>query len=206
MTSPHPIPPGRRRAEGHSRDARLSRGLSGTNLERAGDYNLRTVLQVIRVHRESTRVAIAQQTGLTAPTIANITGRLTEMGLIRHAGRLHGGRGQPALKIELCPDGAFGIGLTIDRDHLSLAILDLTGRVRARTTREIAFAGPEQVLAFVQEALPAALVEGDVAHDRILGVGVAMPDDVGRSLPDQPQGYDQWDAIDLDALLGPVLP
>ena len=206
MTSPHPIPPGRRRAEGHSRDARLSRGLSGTNLERAGDYNLRTVLQVIRVHRESTRVAIAQQTGLTAPTIANITGRLTEMGLIRHAGRLHGGRGQPALKIELCPDGAFGIGLTIDRDHLSLAILDLTGRVRARTTREIAFAGPDQVLAFVQEALPAALVEGDVAHDRILGVGVAMPDDVGRSLPDQPQGYDQWDAIDLDALLGPILP
>lgn len=206
MTSPHPIPPGRRRAEGHSRDARLSRGLSGTNLERAGDYNLRTVLQVIRVHRESTRVAIAQQTGLTAPTIANITGRLMEMGLVRNAGRLHGGRGQPALKIELCPDGAFGIGLTIDRDHLSLAILDLAGRVRARTTQEIAFAGPDQVLAFVQGALPPALAEGDVARERVLGVGVAMPDDVGRSLPDQPQGYDQWDAIDLDALLGPVLP
>ena len=40
MTSPHPIPPGRRRAEGHSRDARLSRGLSGTNLERAGIHRL----------------------------------------------------------------------------------------------------------------------------------------------------------------------
>ena len=73
--STQPIPPERGPAiEAHSRDSRLSRGLSGTNLERAGDYNLRTVLQVIRFHRESTRVAIANQTGLTPPTIANITG------------------------------------------------------------------------------------------------------------------------------------
>ncbi|MET3436809.1 ROK family protein [Sphingomonas sp. 1185] len=195
-----------RPADGHARDARLSRGLSGTNLERAGDYNLRTVLQVIRFHRETTRVAIANETGLTPPTIANITGRLTDMGLVRTAGRLHGGRGQPALKIELCPEGAFGIGLTIDRDHLSLAILDLSGTVRARATREIAFAGPDEVVAFLRETLDAALAEGAVDRARILGVGVAMPDGLGRSLPDQPEDYAQWDAVDLDALLAPVLP
>ena len=56
----------------------MSRSLSGTNLERAGDYNLRTVLQAIRLDQDATRVAIAQQTGLTAPTIANITARLIE--------------------------------------------------------------------------------------------------------------------------------
>ncbi len=95
MRSTQPMPPERGPAiEAHSRDSRLSRGLSGTNLERAGDYNLRTVLQVIRLHRETTRIAIANQTGLTPPTIANITGRLIEMGLIRTAGRLHRGRGR----------------------------------------------------------------------------------------------------------------
>ncbi len=207
MPSPHRMSPGRARAvEAHSRDARLSRGLSGTNLERAGDYNLRTVLQVIRLHRETTRIAIANQTGLTPPTIANITGRLTAMGLIRTAGRLHNGRGQPALKIELCPDGAFGIGLTIDRDHLAIAILDLSGTVRARATREIGFASPDDVLAFIRDTLDPALVEGGIDRSRVLGVGVAMPDGLDRSLPNQTRGYDAWVGVDLNALLAPLLP
>ncbi len=201
------MPPSRARTvEVHSRDARLSRGLSGTNLERAGDYNLRTVLQVIRIHGETTRIAIANQTGLTPPTIANITGRLIEMGLIRTAGRLHRGRGQPALKIELCPDGAFGIGLTIDRDHLAIAILDLSGRVRARATREIGFASPDDVLAFIRDTLGPTLVEGGVDRSRVLGVGVAMPDGVDRSLPNQTRGYDAWVGVDLETLLAPLLP
>ncbi|WP_343528234.1 ROK family transcriptional regulator [Sphingomonas sp.] len=207
MRPPQSKPPARlHMADAHSRDARLSRGLSGTNMERAGDYNLRTVLQVIRFHGETTRIAIANQTGLTPPTIANITGRLTEMGLIRTAGRMQGGRGQPAWKIELCPDGAFGIGLTIDRDHLALAVLDLSGVVRARATREIGFPSPADVLAFLDDVLEPALAEGGVDRTRVLGVGVAMPDGVDRSLPNQTGGYDAWTGVALNALLAPVLP
>ncbi|MEH3159909.1 MAG: ROK family transcriptional regulator [Sphingomonas taxi] len=189
-----------------SRDARLSRSLSGTNLERAGDYNLRTVLQAVRLNRDTTRVAIAQQTGLTAPTIANITGRLIEMGLVRNAGRMQGGRGQPALRLQINPEGAFGIGLNIDRDHLTLVALDLAGQVRSRATREIAFAMPDDVAAFVAETIDQVIAEGEVDRDRVLGVGVAMPDDLGRiTLPHQPAGYDRWNTVDLAALLA-VLP
>lgn len=188
------------------RDARLSRSLSGTNLERAGDYNLRTVLQAVRLGGDTTRVAIAQQTGLTAPTIANITGRLIEMGLVRNAGRMQGGRGQPALKLQINPDGAFAIGLNIDRDHLTLVSLDLAGQVRSRVTREIAFALPDDVVAFVTEVIDDVIAEGAVDRDRVLGVGVAVPDDLGRiALPHRPEGYDRWNDVDLPAMLS-ILP
>ncbi|PXA90338.1 sugar kinase [Nostoc sp. 3335mG] len=183
------------------RDSRLSRSLSGTNLERAGDYNLRTVLQAIRLNGETTRVALAQLTGLTAPTIANITGRLIAMGLVRTAGRIKGGRGQPALRLQVNPDGAFGIGVNIDRDHLTLVTLDLAGEVRSRVTREIAFAMPADVVAFVDDVLDGLLTEGGIDRERVLGIGVAIPDDLGRiTLPHQPAGYDQWNAVDLPAL------
>ncbi|MCU6453696.1 ROK family transcriptional regulator [Sphingomonas sp. A2-49] len=198
-----------RRAEpvpADGRDARLSRSLSGTNLERAGDYNLRTVLQAVRLNGDTTRVAIAQQTGLTAPTIANITGRLIDMGLVRNAGRMQGGRGQPALRLQINPDGAFGIGLNIDRDHLTLVTLDLAGQVRSRASREIAFAMPDDVVAFVTEEIDRVIAEGGVDRDRVLGIGVAIPDDLGRiCLPHRPAGYDRWTGVDLPALLS-VLP
>jgi len=187
------------------RDARLSGSLSGTNLERAGQYNLRTVLQAIRVDQDTTRVAIARKTGLTAATIANITGRLIEMGLLRNAGRRQGGRGQPALRLQINPDGAFSIGLNVDRDHLTLVTLDLAGQVRSRVTREIAFAMPDDVVAFVLDEMDRLIADGGVDRDRMLGVGVAIPDDLGRiTLPHQPAGYHVWNEIDLTRLLAPV--
>ena len=189
------------------RSSRLSLSLSGTNLERAGDYNLRTVLQAIRLGGETTRVDLAQQTGLTAPTIANITGRLAEMGLIRSAGRRVGGRGQPAMRLVIDPDGAFGIGLTIDRDHLTLVTLDLAGEVRSRVTREMAFALPQDVVAFVHDELDGAVRSGGVDRGRVLGLGVAIPDEIGQmGWPGRPAAYDAWHDTDVVALLEDSVP
>lgn len=192
---------------GDSRDTRLSRSLSGTNLARAGDYNLRTVLQAIRLAPNTTRVDIAQQTGLTAATIANITGRLSEMGLVKVTGRKQGGRGQPALQLEVEPDGAFSIGLNIDRDHLTLVTLDLAGKVRSRVTREIAFALPQDVLDFVRDELDGAIAAGGVVRGAVLGVGVALPDQLGSiELPGRPRDYAVWADADIAQMLGALLP
>ncbi|MGN6374477.1 MAG: ROK family protein [Sphingomonas sp.] len=190
-----------------AREARLTVSLSGTNLERAGDYNQRIVLQAIRLARETTRQELSRITGLTAPTIANITRRLLDAGLAKSAGRLQGKRGQPAMRIAIDPDGGFGVGLNIDRDHVSMVIVDLAGEVRSRDTREIAFALPDMVVAYVRETLPKLIKAGRVDRKRILGVGVALPDDLGRiDLPHRPARYGEWDHVDIAALLGEALP
>jgi predicted NBD/HSP70 family sugar kinase len=187
--------------------ARLGVSLSGTNLARAGDYNQRIVLQAIRVAGETTRSALAAITGLTAPTIANITRRLLEQALIVEAGRNQGARGQPAVRLRINPDGGFTIGINIDRDHITIVLLDLGGTIRARSTRELPFAMPDQVL----DALSAAIAEMHAANlfdeGRMLGVGVALPDDLGRiALPHRPAGYEVWNDLDVARLVGDALP
>lgn len=190
-----------------ARTARLAVSLSGTNLARAGDYNQRTVLQAIRLAGETTRVELSRQTGLTAPTIANITGRLLDAGLIRVNGRTRGARGQPAFVLSVDPDGAFSIGINIDRDHVTMMILDLAGQVRSRASCDIAFALPEQVTEYVRRRIEPLLAAGRVDRERVLGVGVARPDDLGRiALPHRPAGYERWSTTDLADLLGEVLP
>lgn len=189
-------------AAADTKAARLSGSLSGTNLARAGDYNLRTVLQAVRLTPGTTRIAISRQTGLTAPTIANITGRLVDMGLVRVTGRRKGERGQPAMQLEIEPDGAFAIGLNIDRDHLTLVILDLAGTIRSRVTCETAFALPEDVMGFVRANLDTAIADGGIDRARILGIGIAIPDDLGRiTLPDRPAVYDRWNDVDLARMM-----
>lgn len=182
-------------------------GLSGSNLERAGDHNQRVTLQAIRVNGPITRTELTEIIGLTAPTIANITKRLLAENLIVEAGRLHGARGQPAMCLAINPDGAYSIGLNIDRDHVTLVALDFVGRVRARATREVDFALPDAILAFVRAQVGKIVKAGAVDPARLAGIGVALPfGPGGANLPHRPEAYGVWDDTDVAALLADVLP
>ncbi|AKH18955.1 ROK family transcriptional regulator [Sphingomonas sanxanigenens] len=190
-----------------ARAARLAISLSGTNLERAGDYNQRVVLQAIRGRDFITRTELATLTGLTGPTIANITRRLEEDGLIRKVGKIQLGRGQPALRIAIDPDGAFAIGLNIDRDHLSLACLDLAGTVRASVSQEILYPSPAAVRALASRGLAEMFATAAIPRDRVIGVGLAMPDRMAeRDLRGRPADFSIWTDVDPAALLADLLP
>jgi predicted NBD/HSP70 family sugar kinase len=195
------------RVTADDRAIRLGPSMSGTNLERAGDYNQRVVLQVIQRNPDITRNEIAAMTNLSAPTIANITGRLFDSELILDAGRRFGGRGQPATRLRINPEGCFALGLNIDRDHVTLVSLDLAGKVRSRVTRQIAFAMPDDVVRIIRDGVAEIRRSNVIRIDRVLGVGVALPDDLGHvDLPHRPSGYEIWDGIDLRALLADMVP
>lgn len=188
------------------RQRALATSLSGTNLERAGDYNQRVMLQAIRVKGPITRAELAEMTGLTAPAIANITRRLLDEQLVLEAGRQYGNRGQPAMKLAVNPDGGFSIGVNIDRDHITFVALDLLGRVRARATREVDFALPDTVAAFFRTQVESLFRSRTLPRSRLVGIGVALPDDLGRvNLPHRPKTYEIWNTVDVHKLFGDVL-
>jgi predicted NBD/HSP70 family sugar kinase len=177
--------------------------LSGTNLERAGDHNQRVTLHAIRVNGPITRAELAHITGLTAPAIANITKRLLTDKLIQEAGRRRGGRGQPATKLVINPDAWFSIGLNVDRDHVTMVVLDFEGTVRARASSEMAFAMPKDVEQFFRKGVGKLLTKVGIGRDRLAGIGVALPDDMPRAatLPHQPADYGVWASTDVASLL-----
>lgn len=181
--------------------------LSGANLERVGDHNQRVILQAIRVGAPITRVTLAQISGLTPPAVANITKRLLDDGLILEAGRVQGARGQPAMNLMINPDGCLSIGVNIDRDHITVVLLDLLGAVRARASQDIEFPLPADVAKFCKTQIRKMLAPWKDAPPRLSGIGVALPDDLGRvDLPHRPAGYDIWSSADVGKLLADILP
>jgi predicted NBD/HSP70 family sugar kinase len=181
--------------------------LSGANLERVGDHNQRVILQAIRVNGPITRVTLAQITGLTPPAVANITKRLLDDGLILEAGRVQGARGQPAMNLTINPDGCLSIGVNIDRDHITVVMLDLLGAVRARASQEIEFPLPADVAKFCKAQIRKMLAAWKGQPPRLSGIGVALPDDLGRvDLPHRPENYDVWSTADIGKLMADILP
>lgn len=180
--------------------------LTGATIEHAGAHNQRVVLHTVRVHGPLTKADLARRTGLTHPTVTNITNRLLASGLLNTAGQRRGARGQPAMRLAINPQGAHAIGLNIDRDHITMVLVDFGGAVRAHVTQEIAFPLPAQVESFFRREVDRLLASAGVAREAILGVGVARPDDMADlDAPGRPAGYDQWATTRIDALLGGVL-
>jgi predicted NBD/HSP70 family sugar kinase len=180
--------------------------LFGTNVARGGDHNQRVTLHAVRVNGPVARTELASRTGLTSGAIANITNRLLKEQLILRAGRSHGARGQPATKFVINPDSCFSIGLNVDRDHVTLVVLDFVGKVRARASKEIQFAKPAAVRSFFQRSVGQLLAKAGISRSRLIGVGVAFPDDIARAhLPDQPADYAAWASVRVDDLIRDVL-
>jgi predicted NBD/HSP70 family sugar kinase len=174
--------------------------LSGTNLERAADHNQRVTLHAIRVNGSLTRVDLAAITGLTAPAIANITKRLLGDGLIEEAGQRRGG------KLVINRDACHSIGINIDRDHITIVLVNFAGETLARVSEDIDFALPDHVRALYRRSIKGMLRSAGVKEPSIVGIGVALPDDLGLvDLPGRPAGYAAWDKVDMaDLFAKPV--
>ena len=172
--------------------------LSGTNLERAADHNQRVTLHAIRVLGPLTRVELAGITGLTGPAIANITKRLLQDGLIEEAGQRRGGRGQPPTKLVVRRDACYSIGVNIDRDHITLVIVDFSGQTLLRVSEEVDFALPDHVRGLYRRSIRNMLRRAKVDVAKVVGVGVAVPDDLGLvDLPGRPADYAAWDSVNM---------
>lgn len=180
--------------------------LSGTNLERAADHNQRVTLHAIRVNGSLTRVDLAHITGLTPPAIANITKRLRDDGLITAAGRRTGGRGQPPTKLIINPGACYSIGINIDRDHITIVLVDFAGETLAHRSREAEFALPGEVRDFYRSSVEGLIADAGIDRERIVGIGVASPDELGHiDLPGRPAAYAEWDSVDMAALFADPL-
>ncbi|WP_242139521.1 ROK family transcriptional regulator [Sphingomonas sp. TREG-RG-20F-R18-01] len=175
--------------------------LSGTNLERAADHNQRVTLHAIRVMSPLTRVELARITGLTGPAIANITKRLLQDGLIEEAGQRRGARGQPPTKLVVRRDACYSIGVNIDRDHVTIVLVDFSGETLARVTEDLDFALPDQVRALYRRSIRTMLRKANVDVAKVVGLGVAVPDDLGLvDLPGRPPSYAAWADVDVASL------
>jgi len=182
-------------------DSRLQpRGSSQGGLRQ---YNERVVLQAIRLHGALPGAEIARQTHLTAQTVSMITKRLLDDGLLVKGAPVRGKVGQPSVPLSLDPDGAFAIGVKVGRRSIDVLLVDFTGAVRQRWSRDYRYPEPAALLAEIAARLSDlrdTLSAGQFS--RLQGIGIAAPFSIGgwQTLLDMPpEVAARWPNFDLRA-------
>lgn len=155
--------------------------LTGTNLQHAKLYNVRIVLETIRLYGPLSRVEIARRSNLTAQTVTNITRQLLKSNLIVVRDQIQNGRGAPSVLLGIKPTGAYSIGLDLDETHLTGVLMDLMGTIRQRISRELALDSPEAALDMMEQFTKSLIELEHIQTDKIWGVGVGIPGPLGVS-------------------------
>lgn len=181
--------------------------LTGTNLKHAKAHNLRTVLEAIRLYGPVSRVEIARRTGLTTQTVSNITKQLIRGSMILDGERVQAARGAPSTLLTLNPDGAFSIGLDLDKDHLVGVLIDFVGNVRQRVASELNFPSPDEAMDLLKATAAELIAREAIGSERIRGVGVGLPGPLGISKGSRsmdlvrPKAFPGWEAVPVVDIL-----
>lgn len=169
----------------------------------AASENERQVLDIVLREESVTRADITRLSGLTAQSISRLVEALEGRGFVRHGERVIKGRGQPSRFVELIPDAAYTIGLSIMTDCLNVVLMDFSCEVVEEIVTPIGSMEAESVVSCSKDILQSLLDQH--VHDRrnIFGIGVSIAGyfvGEGRQV-NTPQGLEDWALIDLEKML-----
>jgi len=177
----------------------------GTNSVNLRLYNERSLLQRLRRAGEASKADLARWAQLTNTAVGSIVQSLEESRLIEPAGRRQEGqRGQPAGLYRVNPEGAYGIGVRLDRTSIETVMIDLGGRILARAAHDVLLPHPDKALALVREDVLRMIDTLDRAQrGRLMGIGLAQPYNLGAWLRelDLEADFRIWDEVDFGEML-----
>lgn len=170
----------------------------------AASRNERVLLDLIQRRGIVGRAELAREVDLTIQSVSRLVDGLAARGLVRFGAKISA-RGNPSggFGVELAPDGAFTLGVSIMTDALSLVLMDFRGEVLETHYEPQADVRAEPMLARIV-AIAEGMVDRRVPdRSRLLGAGVAVTGyfvEDGRRL-NPPTPLDDFALVDLPSLL-----
>ncbi|MDA0161613.1 ROK family protein [Solirubrobacter ginsenosidimutans] len=140
---------------------------------------LRAAVDALRRDGNLTRSELARRTGVSRPTIASIIEELDRRGLVveyQDSTTARRAPGRPATLIRLHPSAGTALGISVEREELRVALVDLSLTVLADRSAQFALDTPaETLLELILDLAGEALADGPAERGALIGVGVGLP-------------------------------
>lgn len=125
---------------------------------------------------ETSRAAIARESGLSVASVTNLVSELISEGLVMEAGSVASSGGRPVTLLAPNPAGAYFLGADVGERGVAVELFDLSMTRIDREFRGGREGEPiEAIAADLDEALNALRARNPAAWDRMVGIGLGLP-------------------------------
>ncbi|MGD0776622.1 MAG: hypothetical protein ABSC05_27720, partial [Candidatus Solibacter sp.] len=133
-------------------------------------------LRVLRLIQRGAvaRSELARETGLTRASMSLIVAELVEQGVLIETGLRRSPAGRKPVLLELRPEFACALGLTISRVGAEAGLIDLRGRLLFHCPVTLNTTSRARAMLEIKQALR-AVAGSNVPKGRILGLGISTP-------------------------------
>jgi len=138
--------------------------------------NRTMALRSIILAGQTTRAAIARESGLSVASVTNLVSELISEGLVIEAGSVASSGGRPVGILAPNPSGAYFLGADVGERGVAVELFDLT---MTRVDREFRGGREGEPITLIAADLDAALdvlrERNPAAWDRMIGIGLGLP-------------------------------
>jgi glucokinase-like ROK family protein len=139
--------------------------------------NQLSVLQCVYAAGSITRQQIAEETGLSTATVANVVSDLLSYGLVIESGYEGSQGGRPRAILTAHITNGFFVGVDVAETYIHFDLFDLGLNLRHATQHDLHTEEnrPTQIASHIKTGLDDLLEQARAPREKVLGVGVSMP-------------------------------
>ncbi|RPI89938.1 MAG: ROK family protein [Chloroflexi bacterium] len=137
--------------------------------------NLSVIMNNLRKKAPISRAGLAQATGLNKTTVSSLVDELLQRQFVRENGFITGGRGHPAIMLDLNPAAGFMVGCEIGVDFILVVCTNFAPEIIWRhEERTDPGMGQPAILDRARALLNEAIKRGYLEYGTLLGIGVGV--------------------------------
>jgi len=137
--------------------------------------NEQAVLDVIFKTGPTSRVSVAESTGLSKPTVSAIVEELVSLGLVHSTGRTQGSVGRTAALYEVNPAVGHVVGVDLGGTKVRAALCDLFGSVLSERVLPTDPTGPDAVIRQIQTLAADLAADAEISMSTVRVLALATP-------------------------------
>lgn len=184
-------------------------GLVRRKATNSGDiktFNRVLVRNIIRRLGPIARYELAEETGLTPPTVTVIVNELIDSGLVMEVGFGESSGGRRPVMLELVPNAAYVFAVKLQRDEAVVALCDIGGNVLNHHRWSLDTSCAQEVVDAVGNSFDWLVDSNGINKEKVLYCGVACPGVINtyRGLIKGSTNMD-WRDVPLGAMLSKCL-
>lgn len=172
------------------------------NAEYTKEYNRKLFLRLLRIAPTS-RADIARKMGLTRAATTLIADELLSDGVIRETQANATGRGRTPVPLALREDAGYAVGVYLNRDGCTVAIVDICGNVLLKQRLRLEDSESGEKLDVLSQSIVKMLRRTGVPTEKLVGVGISAPGPLdgenGKIL--NPPRFDLWHDTQIGSIL-----
>jgi glucokinase len=140
------------------------------------ETNARTILALLKKRAHSSRADLVRETGMSAPTVANVVSDLSDRGLIEWIGEGVSGGGRRPENLRFNSAYGFLAGVEVTADSLHILLTDLSGSLVEEQSQLLPkdARSPNSVVEVLHASLRTMMQRHNLAWKRLLAITVGV--------------------------------